>query len=668
MKKVFYVFCFLVLVLSAFKRSKPVKDYDLVIYGGTSSGVIAAYAAAKEGLKVAVLEPTKHLGGLTTSGLGHVDIGNPETVGGYTMEFLKRVGTAYGMMRFCTEMESSVAEKVYLQMIKEAGVTIVYQAKLEENTGVKKSGNRIMQIVLQNGDQYAAKMFIDATYEGDLMAWGKVPYRVGRERKSEYNESSAGIQHYTGGKQLSANRLSEIKKLSKVFPLDYLYDEKAELGAADNKLQSYTYRLSLTTDQKNRMPFYKPKRYTPERYHDLLNKILKEKLTRFDNVTTVYPMPNDKTDINHLDLVNASWNYPDGSYAERISIENYHKEYEQGYLYFLANDPKVPLVLRKDAQRYGYSKDEFPDNNHWPYLLYVREGRRMLGNYVMKQQDAWDNIKKADGIAVGSYFMDCHTVQQFINAKGEVWQEGEMEHAPFRPYEISYNSIIPKAADCENLFVTICMSASHTIYGSLRMEPVFMMTGHAAGVAAALAIKANSSVQNVDITQLRTKLTAQKQILNFATKPGFFLAKDTAEYVMDDTDAIVKGDWLHSISSAPFLMYNYQFTNQSAAQTASATYQPKLPADGRYEVQIMYSADNNRSKNVSVLIHSNKGEKVVLVDMSKKAPKNYWHSLGEFEFSKNKNPKVVISNKGSGGIVVADGLKFKQITAKSNEK
>jgi len=658
MKKVFYIFCCLMLVLSAFKRSKPIKNYDLIIYGGTSSGVIAAYAAAKEGLKVAILEPNKHLGGLTTSGLGHVDIGNAETVGGYTMEFLKRVGKAYGMNRFCTEMESSVAEKVYLEMINQVGVEVFYKAKLQEKTGVKKVGNKIQQLIIQNGDAYSAKMFIDATYEGDLMAWSKVPYKVGRESNSEFNESSAGIQHFKVDKLLSEARIKEIKDLSKNFPLDYKFAEMGVKGAADKKVQAYTYRLSLSTNPNNRVPFYKPKNYKPERYRDLLSKIYKEKLTKFDKVTTVYPMPNDKTDINHLDLVNASWNYPDGSYAERTKIEKYHQEYEQGYLYFLANDADVPEELRKDSQRYGYSKDEFPDNNHWPYLLYVREGRRMVGNYVMKQQDAWDNINKTDGIAMGSYFMDCHTVQQFVTAKGQLVHEGEMEHAPFRPYEIAYNSIIPKEADCENLFVTICMSASHTIYGSLRMEPVFMMTGHAAGVAAAMAIKENSSVQKVNTDQLRAKLIVQKQILKFATKPGFFLTKGDEAYTMDDTDAIMKGDWLHSISSAPFLMYNYQFANQSTTETASATYHPNLPEDGLYEVELMYSADNNRSKNARVIINSDEGQKVVLVDMSKKAPRDYWHSLGEYKFSKERKPKVIISNKGNGGIVIADGVRF----------
>jgi hypothetical protein len=651
---------FVFLTTISFTGPVSVKEYDLVVYGGTSSGVIAAYAAAKEGLKVAILEPNSHLGGLTSSGLGHVDIGNAETVGGYTMEFLKRVGAHYGTKRFCTEMESSVAEKVYLDMICDAGVTVFYKSRLQEKTGVKKVNNKIDNLVLENGSIFKAKAFIDATYEGDLMAWAKVPYTVGRESKAEYGESSAGVQEYKWPARQSKARLQEIKDLSAVFPLDYIYTETQERGTADKKVQAYTYRLCLTTKESNKLPFFKPVNYRPERYRDLLNRINKQKLTRFNQVTTVYPMPNEKADINHLDLVNASWNYPDGSYKEREYLDNYHKEYEQGFLYFLANDPSLPAELRKDAQRYGFAKDEFADNNNWPYLLYVREGRRMQGNYVMRQQDAWSNAQKKDGIGVGSYFMDCHTVQQIITPNGLQTQEGEMEHAPFKPYEISYGSIIPKQADCENLLVTICMSASHTIYGSLRMEPVFMITGHAAGLAAAIAITDQKAVQQVDINKLRTKLSSQGQILKYGAKPGFFLEKNSYDgYVMDDTDAKMKGDWLHSISTAPFLLYNYQFAYQSPVETASATYQPKLPEDGLYEVQLMYSADKNRSRKAKIMINCEEGKQILHVDMSKKETDgSHWHSLGTFKFSKGNSSEVVISNQGDGGVIVADGLRF----------
>jgi hypothetical protein len=278
----------------------------------------------------------------------------------------------------------------------------------------------------------------------------------------------------------------------------------------------------------------------------------------------------------------------------------------------------------------------------------------------MKQQDAWGNCTKKDGIGVGSYFMDCHTVQQIVTSEGLQTQEGEMEHAPFKPYEISYGAITPKETDCENLFVTICMSASHTIYGSLRMEPVFMITGHAAGVAAAMAISNQKAVQQIDVNKLREKLTLQRQVLKYASKPGFFIEKDSYNgYVMDDTDAEMKGDWLHSISTAPFLLYNYQFSFQAPVETASATYKPNLLADGLYEVQLMYSADKNRSKKVKVLIDSKEGKHVVHVDMSKKeADGSHWHSLGNYKFSKGKNSKVVISNQGDGGVIVADGLRF----------
>jgi hypothetical protein len=235
-----------------------------------------------------------------------------------------------------------------------------------------------------------------------------------------------------------------------------------------------------------------------------------------------------------------------------------------------------------------------------------------------------------------------------------------MEHAPFRPYEISYNSLVPKQSDCENLFVTVCMSASHTIYGSLRMEPVFMINGQAAGVAAAMAIGNQQAVQQVDINKLREKLSAQGQILKYDSKPGFFIEKNSVEgYVMDDTDAEIKGDWLHSISTAPFLLYNYQFVRQSLVETATATYNPKLPEDGIYDVQLMYSPDRNRSKKAKVVIKCEEGERVVEVDMSKKTTDgSHWHSLGSYKFSKGDNSKVIISNQGDGGVIVADGLRF----------
>jgi len=651
---------FALALFSSFGFSPKEEKYDLIVYGGSSSGVIAAYAASKEGLKVAILEPRSHVGGLTTSGLGHVDIGNAETVGGYAREFLRRAGKHYGMNRIHTEIESSVAEKIFLQMLGETDVKVFYNSRLLEKNGVVKKDNKIQTVMLEDGRKFQAKVFIDATYEGDLMAQSKVSYTVGRESIKEYNESSAGIQRYKLARRYNADQLREIKRISAQFPLDYQFYEKEKTGDADQRVQAYTYRLCVTTNKDNQVPFMKPVNYNPARYANVLKRIEIRNSRTLDRAVTLYPLANEKFDVNHMDHINASWNYADGSYDERQYIENYHKEYQQGWLYFLANDKSVPEELRNDTRRYGYAKDEFADNGNWPYTLYIREGRRMKGQYIMKQQDAWDNPHKEDAIGIGSYFMDCHGVQRFITSEGEMFEEGEMEHAPFRPYEISYGAIVPKQSECENLLVTVCMSAAHTIYGSLRMEPVFMITGHAAGVASAMAINNEVAVQKINMGGLQEKLLSQQQILSYTPRQGFYVPKESVSgYVMDDTDAVLEGHWAHSVGAAPFLEYNYRYTSQSTSQTAYAEYNPALEEDGIYEVQIMYSPDTNRSKAVRIVISANGDDKIVYVDMTKKyTSPDYWFSLGTYEFSKAKKPKVTISNQGNGGLVIADGLKF----------
>lgn len=650
----------LVILLSSFGVVPKEGKYDLIVYGGTSSGIIAAYAASKEGLKVAILEPGKHIGGLTTSGLGHVDIGNPQTVGGYAREFLKRVGNHYGKTKIQVDMESSVAENVFQQMLKETGVDVYYHSRLLSRRGVVKQGNKIQNLILEDGREFSARIYIDATYEGDLMAQSGVSYTVGREAIQKYNESSAGIQPYKLVRKYNDAQLKEVKQLSDAFPLDYVFSDREQVGGADHRVQAYVYRLCITTNKENQVPFTKPGGYDPQRYANVLTRINRLKLLTLDKALTLYKLPNQKFDVNHMDLVNASWKYAEASYEDRNYIENYHKHYQQGLLYFLSNDEKVPEQLRNDTKRYGYAADEFADNDNWPYMLYLREGRRMIGQYVMRQQDAWDNPHKEDAIAIGSYFMDCHTVQRFITLAGEMLEEGEMKHAPFRPYEISYGAIIPKRKECENLFVSVCMSATHTIYGSLRMEPVFMMTGHAAGAASVLAIRDKVAIQQVDIQQLQKELTSQGQILHYTPEDEFYIDKETVTgYVMDDADAILTGHWGHSVSAGPFLMYDYRFVNQSATETAVAVFEPDLPGNGIYEIQIMYSPDRNRSKAVRVVIETDDGEKIVFVDMTQQVESpDYWFSLGTYKFSKVGKPKVIISNQGTGGIVVADGIRF----------
>jgi hypothetical protein len=660
MKFIAKIFLICVL-LSAFGNGLKAENYDLVIYGGSSSGVIAAYTAAKEGLNVALLEPGAHLGGLTVSGLAHVDIGNIETIGGYTKEFLKRAGQHYGLVnKMQTDIECFVSEQLFLEMLAETTVEIFYHSRLKQTGGVTKQGAKIQSIKLEDGRTFSAKVYIDATYEGDLMAQSGVSYTVGRESVADYNESSAGIQSYKLAKRYTAEQITEIQTLKNAFPLDYVFAEKETVGGSDNRVQAYTYRLTVTTNPANQIAFTQPANYNPKRYNLALDRINKSQLYTLDKALTLYKLPNQKFDLNHADLVNASWEYPEATYERRAYIENYHKEYQQGLLYFLANDENVPLQLRNDVKRYGYAKDEFADNGNWPYQLYIREARRMIGQTIMKQQDAWNTPTKSDAIGIGSYFMDCHTVERFITSERELWEEGEMQHAPYRPYEIPYGALLPKQTECSNLLVTICMSATHTIYGSLRMEPTFMINGQAAATAAALAVNNNVAVQQVNISQLQSKLTAKGQILHFQSGNEFYIDKEAISgIVLDDTDAVLKGNWAHSVAAGPFLMYSYRYAEQSPAGTATAEYNLNLPDDGEYEVFIMYSPAVNRSRAARVVISDAQGEKEVLVDMTQAftAP-DYWRSLGTYVFSKAKNPKITVTNQGDDGIVIADGIRL----------
>lgn len=649
-----------IILFSSFGAYPKESQYDLIVYGGSSSGVIAAYAAAKDGLKVALVEPKKHLGGLTSGGLGHVDIGKPQTVGGYAKEFLLQVGKHYGLNRMCYDMEASVAEKIFMEMLAQVKVDIFYNSALQpDQKGVIKKGGRITGLILEDGNTLHGRYYIDATYVGDLMAASGVSYTVGRESKDKYGESSAGIQEYKLVRRLSQEQIREIKELKTAFPLDYVFDNKEKVGDADNRVQTYTYRLCITTDSNNQKAFSKPHNYDPRRYSHILARIVRLQQFSLNKAFTLYPLPNNKFDVNHMELINASRQYPDGTYSQREFIEQSHKEYQQGLLYCLTNDQNVPEALRKDMRRYGYALDEFVDNDNWPYHLYIREARRMVGQYVMKQQDAWKNHTKDDVIALGSYFMDCHTVERFITPTGEQFEEGEMEHAPFRPYAIPYGAIVPRISECENLLVTVCFSASHTIYGSLRMEPVFMMAGHAAATAASIAATKDSPVQNIDIKQLQEKLLAQGQILNYKTEKGFYIPKEEVEgYVMDDTDASTTGYWEHSTATAPFLMYGYRFAPQSEKSERRVEYTPDIK-EGRYEIEIMYAPDNNRSQAVEVVIKHADGEKTVYVDMTDRTIlSNNWLSLGEYDLLGKGLSKVTITGKGKGGIVITDAVRF----------
>lgn len=496
-----------------------VRQFDLVVYGGTAGGVITAVAAAREGLKVALLEPRNHLGGMVSGGLGWTDFGKKEVIGGYSLEFFERVGRHYNR-DLEWRLEPHVAEQVFNEMIREAGVQVFYRNRLREKDGVRKRGAEVIEIFMENGATFQAKIFADATYEGDLMAQAKVSYTWGREGSDQYGESLAGVRGHTPKHQFTV-RVSPYDAGGKLLPEVYS-GKKGEPGQADKKVQAYNFRLCLTDVKENQVPFYKPVNYSPARY-ELLARMLKamtEKSGRaplMQEVMNPNPVPNRKTDVNNngafsTDYIGGSWGYPEADYRTRAKIWQEHIDYIAGFLYFLAHDTRVPKELQAEVNRWGLAKDEFVDTNHWPHQLYVREARRMVGVYVMSQRDIQDELTKEDVIGMGSYNSDSHNVQRVPTTDGAVENEGDMQ-VPVKPYQIPYRILVPKRGEATNLLVPVCFSASHVAYSTVRMEPQYMILGQAAGVAAKLAVERKTAVQDVDTKALTAKLRAQRAVM-----------------------------------------------------------------------------------------------------------------------------------------------------------
>lgn len=498
----------------------PARKFDVVVYGGTAAGVATAVAAARQRVSVALLEPGRHLGGMVSGGLGWTDFGKKEVIGGISREFFERVGRHYGEP-VTWYFEPHVAEEVFERMVKEANVEVFFNHRLRERTGVRKHGAEIVALVMENGDSFRGKIFADCSYEGDLMAQAKVQYTWGREGIAQYNESLAGVRDHTPKHQFTVS-VSAYDANGKLLPEIY-GGPKGGVGAADKKVQAYNFRLCMTDNKGNRVTFPRPANYDPNRY-ELLARMLKamaEKNGRAPVMKEVMkpdPLPNRKTDTNNngafsTDYIGGSWNYPEADYKTREKIWQEHQDYIAGFLYFLANDPHVPVGLQEEVSRWGLAKDEFTDTDNWPHQLYVREARRMVGEYVMKQKDIQAELTKEDVIGMGSYNSDSHNVQRVVTPDGKaVENEGDMQ-VPVKPYQIPYRILLPKRREATNLLVPVCFSASHVAYSTLRMEPQYMIIGQAAGVAASMAIDKKAAVQDVDIKALIEKLRQQKAVI-----------------------------------------------------------------------------------------------------------------------------------------------------------
>ena len=529
------------------ERLAPVTiECDVAVYGGTPGGTASAIQAARMGKKVALLSFDRHVGGLTTAGLTATDVGNKGTIGGLAAEFYQRVGKL-------RDFSPSLAENVFLSLLDESKVTVLRERPLES---VAMDGSRIISITMETGETIRASMFIDATYEGDLFAAAGVSYHVGREPSATYGESLGGQWQSVAWK--SVYQFCDLP----IDPFKTPGDPSSGLlpgisphphgqaGEGDYRVQAYNFRMFLS-DAENRIPFPKPIGYDPGRYA-LLERFMNSghPITWTLNYT-VKPMTDGPVQMRNGDSnnagsfssnnVNGSNLWPDGTfeplnfatlppprrglpiplkelYQLREKIFQDHVNYQQGYMYFLANDPRVPKDLRERVNRFGLDANEFKDTGSWPHQLYVREGRRMVSDYVMTQADCEARRAAPDSVGLASYNMDSHPCQRVVVVRDGVTtvrNEGAFGQKCARPYPVSYRSIVPKKSECSNLLVPVCLSSSHVAFGSIRMEPVYMILGQSAGTAAALAIDGRTAIQDINYPALRQRLLRQGQVLEW---------------------------------------------------------------------------------------------------------------------------------------------------------
>ena len=531
--------------------SSTSESYDVVVYGGTSAGVAAAVQVARMGRSVVLVSPAKHLGGLSSGGLGWTDTGDKSVIGGLAREFYHRIwrhyerdeawkwqaredygnrgqGTAAldGERRTMWIFEPHVAEGVFEDLVNEHGIEVHRGDPLDRENGVVVLDGRIVRVSGLSGATYSGSAFIDASYEGDLMAAAGATYRVGREGTAEFGEQWAGVQKgarhhrhffppgvdpYLVPGDPASGLLPRISA-----------EPPGEDGEGDGRIQAYCFRMCLTNVPANRIPFPKPPDYDARQYELLLRIFAtgwRETFRKFD------PIPNGKTDTNNhgpfsTDNIGMNYDYPDGSYERREEIFTEHRSYQQGLMYFLANDPRVPKDVRDEFAKWGLAADEFTDSSNWPHQLYVREARRLVGEFVMTEHECLARREVPQPVGMGSYAMDSHNVQRYVTEKGQVQNEGDIGVKPAAPYGIAYGALVPRRGELTNLLVPVCVSSTHIAYGSIRMEPVFLILGQSAATAAVLAIERGIAVQDLDYDTLRARLLADGQILEIPGDPA----------------------------------------------------------------------------------------------------------------------------------------------------
>ncbi len=661
--------------------------YDVVVYGGTSSGVAAAVQTKRMGKSAIIIEPGKHLGGLTSGGLGMTDSGNKAVIGGIAREFYQRVKKhydqpsalkhekreGYALFRPADDamwtFEPHVAEMIFEQLVVEHDIVVVRQQRLNRETGVRKSGQRITSITMESGEVYRGRMFIDATYEGDLMAAAGVTYTVGRESNDAYGETLNGVQK----SENKHNHRFIVNVDPYVVPGDPASglllgihgDPPGEEGSGDHRVQAYCFRMCMSNVAANRVPFPKPADYDEQRYELLLRNLEAGDL-RFPMHPSM--MPNGKTDTNNsgafsTDNIGMNYDYPDASYERREAIIAEHESYQQGFMWTLANHPRVPQKIRDEMAEWGLAADEFVETGNWPHQLYVREARRMVSDYVVTELDCRRKRVAADPVGMGSYNMDSHNVQRYVSAEGFAKNEGDVQVSPGGAYSIGYRSLVPKRGECENLLVPVCLSSSHIAYGSIRMEPVFMILGQSAATAAVLAMDDGVFVQQLDYARLRARMIADGQVLEWTQPPArkaiSIDPKSPPGVILDDDAMERTGVWVSSTSSDRFIGSRYWHDQNEGQGTKSVRFGYRPLKDGRYEVRLAYTVHANRATNVAVSVEvAGKSTKVVVNQRKPPPIDGAFVSLGFFELPANQLLTVTVSNAGADGYVIADAVQI----------
>lgn len=665
------------------------QEFDVVVYGGTAAGIAAAVQVRRMDRSVVVIEPTTRIGGLTTGGLGQTDIGNKAAIGGISREFYQQIRQFYnddanwkwqqrdeyrsrGQSQSRTgedsmwTFEPSAALQVLQQFVSTHDIPVVFSQRMDRQNGVETEGGRIRSIRMESGQVFRGRVFIDATYEGDLMAAADVDYTFGREANAQYGETLSGVQ---------TRRAVHHQFVAGVDPFNTKGDPNSGLlpgidptgpgteGAADRRIQAYCFRMCLTDHPDNRIPFRKPDDYD-ERNYELLFRNFEAGAKQIPWHNSA--MPNRKTDVNNnrgfsTDYIGQNYDYPEASYAERARIIARHLSYQQGLMWTLAHHPRVPKYVRDEVSRWGPCKDEFERQNGWQQQLYIREARRMVGAYVMTQHNCQGRVVAERPIGLAAYTMDSHNVQRHVDSNGFVRNEGDVQVGGFSPYPIDLGAILPKREQCENLLVPVCLSASHMAFGSIRMEPVFMVLGQSAATAAVQSIEQKSAVQEIDYSALQQRLELDKQVLAWTgpqrtTATGIDLEK-LPGIVLDDESSARSGFDSVSTSVGPFVAIGYRHDSNAGKGLQEATFLLKVSKPGRYTLRLAWTPHSNRATNVPITISHGTTTQTVHINQRTKPDDAPFGRITELTLTPG-TVKVTVSNKDTDGYVLIDAAQL----------